>query len=162
MNFTAIDFETATYKRNSACAVAIVTVESSKIVDEYYTLIRPPGNIYRLDFSELHGIYPADTENAPLLSDIYPEIRKRMKGKTIVAHNESFDRGVLKSTMEYYDLDYSELDLNEKWECTMWMYRRKGYGGAGLRYCCDELGIELDHHNALSDTLACAKLYLMK
>lgn len=41
MNFAAIDFETATGRRNSACAVGIVTVEDGEIIDKYYSLIRP-------------------------------------------------------------------------------------------------------------------------
>ena len=42
MTFTAIDFETATYDRHSACAVGIVTIDNGIIIDEYYTLIQPP------------------------------------------------------------------------------------------------------------------------
>ena len=34
MNFTAIDFETATGNRASACAVGIVSVENAKITDD--------------------------------------------------------------------------------------------------------------------------------
>ena len=44
MNFTAIDFETATYTRNNACAIGLVTVENSQITDTYYSRIRPPEN----------------------------------------------------------------------------------------------------------------------
>lgn len=46
MNFTAIDFETATGKRYSACAVGIITVENGKTIDEYDSLIQPPDNEY--------------------------------------------------------------------------------------------------------------------
>ena len=42
MNFVAIDFETADYQRDSACAVALVRVESGKIVAREHRLIRPP------------------------------------------------------------------------------------------------------------------------
>jgi len=42
--FTAIDFETATGNRNSACAVGIVPVENGKITKEYYVIIQPPDN----------------------------------------------------------------------------------------------------------------------
>ena len=46
MDFVAIDFETATFHKYSACAIGIVTVENNKIADEYYTLIRLPHNEY--------------------------------------------------------------------------------------------------------------------
>lgn len=41
MNFYAFDFETASYDKHSACSIAIVKVENSRIVDEFYTLIKP-------------------------------------------------------------------------------------------------------------------------
>lgn len=41
MNFIAMDFETANYQKHSACSLALVMVENSQIVDEYYTLIKP-------------------------------------------------------------------------------------------------------------------------
>ena len=46
MTFTAIDFETATGYRDSACAVGIVSVKDSVIINEYYSLIKPPDNYY--------------------------------------------------------------------------------------------------------------------
>ena len=54
MTFTAIDFETATYHRHSACAVGIVTVEQGIITDEYYTLIQPPQNFFSYHLSLIH------------------------------------------------------------------------------------------------------------
>ena len=44
MNFAAIDFETATSARDSACSVAVVEVVEGKLYDSYYTLIQPPEN----------------------------------------------------------------------------------------------------------------------
>ncbi len=161
MNFTAIDFETATGKRYSACAVGITTVENGKIIDEYISLIQPPDNEYSYFNIQVHGITENDTANAPLFPGVYPEIKKRLAGKTIVAHNESFDRSVLQKTMEYYNLDYSELGISNQWECTLKIYRRKGYYPASLDVCCKRQGIKLNHHEALSDARGCAMLYLI-
>lgn len=162
MNFTAIDFETATGYRHSACAVGIVTVENGEITDQYSTLIRPPGNEYWPVNIGVHGIRPKDTVKTPTFAELYPEIHKRLIGKTVVAHNESFDRSVLKNTMAYYELDYADLALPARWECTVKIYRAKGFHPCKLSDCCRHLGIQLNHHEALSDALACAKLYLMR
>ena len=156
MTFTTIDFETATGNRNSACAVGIVTVENGKIIDEYYTLIQPPNNEYNYFTIQVHGITPDKTINAPTFDQIYPEIKKRLQGRIVVAHNESFDRSVLQKTMAHYGLDYSELNLPDRWECTYRIYGEK------LNVCCAKYDIELNHHEALSDAIACAKLYLKK
>jgi len=160
MNFTAIDFETATGKKYSACAVGITTVENGKIIDEYCSLIQPPDNEYSYFNIQVHGITENDTANALLFPGVYPEIKKRLAGKTIVAHNESFDRNVLQKTMEYYNLDYSELGIPNQWECTLKIYRKKGYNPASLDVCCKRQGIKLNHHEALSDARGCAMLYL--
>jgi len=162
MTFTAIDFETATGYHSSACATGIVTVENGKIVDQYSTLIRPPENYYWGVNIRVHGIHPADTADAPDFAELYPEIRKRLIGRTVVAHNESFDRSVLRKTMAHYKLDYEELALSDRWECTVRIYRAKGFDPCKLSDCCQRLGIELNHHEALSDALACARLYLMR
>jgi DNA polymerase-3 subunit epsilon len=161
LNFIAIDFETATAKRNSACSVGIVTVENGVIIEEYHTLIKPPNNEYNWHNIQVHGINEFDTVHSPNFIQVYPEIRKRLAGKTVIAHNESFDRSVLKNTMLDFGIDYSELGLPEKWECTMKIFKAKGYKPAKLNVCCAHYNIELQHHDALSDARACAKLYLI-
>lgn len=162
MNFTAIDFETATGYAHSACAVGIITVEDGIITDEYYTLIQPPNNEYWYQNIMVHGIKPIETLAEKTFDDLFPEIRKRIQGRTIVAHNEQFDRNVLIKTMKYYGLYYDELDLAERWECTCRIYRAKGYKPANLKYCAERNNIALKHHEALSDARACAQLYLLK
>ena len=88
--FTAIDFETATINRNSACAVGIVSVENGKITDEFSALIQPPNNEYDWrNTNRVHGIKPEDTANTPFFDKVYPEIKKRLNGRIIVAHNEN-------------------------------------------------------------------------
>lgn len=161
MNFTAIDFETATGYAYSACAVGIVTVEDGIIAEEYYALIQPPRNEYWYRNIMVHGIKPVETLDAPTFEEIYPELHKRLKGRKVVAHNEAFDRNVLMKSMGWYNLYYGELELADRWECTCKIYRAKGYKPANLKACSDRNGIALNHHEALSDARACAKLYLL-
>lgn len=160
MNFTAIDFETATGHRHSACAVGIVTVENGEIMEQYYSLIRPPDNYYWSRFTnEIHGISWQDTLNSPTFAELYPEVEKRLRNRLLVAHNARFDRDVLQKTMIHYGLNYEALQIRN-WDCTLCIYQEKGFRPANLAACCERLGIELDHHEALSDALACARLYL--
>ena len=164
MTFTALDFETATGHAESACAIGIITVENSIIVEEYVTLIQPPNNEYWYRNILCHGIQPVQTLNKPMFDDLFPEIKKRLFGRKLVAHNERFDRNVLMKTMKYYGLYYDELELQNEsmWDCTCKIYRKKGYKPANLKYCSDKNNIELNHHEALSDARACAKLYLLQ
>jgi DNA polymerase-3 subunit epsilon len=160
MTFTAIDFETAI--GHHPCSVGIVTVENGVITDEYVTLIKPPNNLYSPYTIQVHGIHPRDTANAKTFSQLFPEIQRRLQGKVVVAHNESFDRNVLSKSMALYNLDYNCLNIAAKWECTVKIYKAKGLKPTKLSDCCREMNIALNHHEALSDARACAQLYLLK
>jgi len=72
MNFIAMDFETANYQRHSACSLALVMVENSQIVDEYYTLIKPETKFFWKNM-QIHGIHPEDVADAPK----FPEFGKQ-------------------------------------------------------------------------------------
>jgi DNA polymerase-3 subunit epsilon len=159
MTFTAIDFETAI--NHHICAVGIVTIENGKKVEEFYSLVKPPHNYYSWFTTQVHGLTAYDTRNSPSFIEIFPEIKKRLFNKTIVAHNEAFDRRVLQKSMSDNHLDYSELNIDNRWECTMKYCRKiKKYPSAKLNVCCKIEGIELNHHEALSDAKACAELFL--
>lgn len=160
MTFTAIDFETATGYH--PCSVGIVTVENGVIVDEYVSLIKPPKNEYSPYTIAVHGIYPKDTIHAKPFNQVFPEIKKRIQNRIVVAHNESFDRNVLAKSMAFYGLDYDELNIGSRWECTVKIYKSKGLKPTKLSDCCREMNIDLNHHEALSDARACAKLYLRR
>lgn len=162
MTFTAIDFETATGHPESVCAVGIVTVNDGIITDEFHALIQPPNNEYWYRNIMVHGIKPIETLNEKTFDSVFPEIQKRLFGRKIVAHNEVFDRNVLMKTMKYYGLYYDELEIPMRWECTCKIYRAKGYKPANLKNCADLNNIQLNHHEALSDARACAKLYMLR
>ena len=159
-DFVAIDFETATVQRNSACSVGIVSFKDGEIIEEFHALIQPPNNEYAWRNTEIHGITTNDTKNIGSFDHIYPEIYKRLKGKTIVAHNESFDRSVLKQSMALYGIESPDLNLHKKWECTMKTYKAKGFKPFNLAACCSLMEIELQHHEALSDARACGWLFI--
>ncbi|MFN8296416.1 MAG: 3'-5' exonuclease [Chitinophagales bacterium] len=160
MTFVAIDFETATYHAHSACSVGIVTVENGIITDEFTTLIQPPDNFYSYHNINVHGITSKDTKDTGTFEQHYVEIYKRLLHRKVVAHNESFDRNVLKRSISYYGLSSKGLSLHKSWECTVKIYRSLGFHPNKLSDCCVRLNIPLNHHEALSDARACAKLYL--
>lgn len=160
MTFTAIDFETATSFH--PCSVGIVMVENGIVIDEYVTLIQPPNNLYNPYTIQVHGIYPSDTVRAKNFLQVFPEIQKRLQNRVVVAHNESFDRNVLVKSMAYYGLNYADLNIASRWECTVKIYKAKGVKPTKLSDCCRQMNIQLNHHEALSDARACAKLYLMQ
>lgn len=147
--FTAIDFETAQGKSWSICQVGLVRVENGIIVDEFSALVRPPGNFYNYHNIRVHGITPQDTEGAPDFDSVYPSFAHYIDGQDVVAHNVSFDTRCLISTLEYYDIAPPRFAQH----CTYKIFKAK------LNICCEQYGINLRHHDALSDARACAMLF---
>lgn len=160
--FTSIDFELATSKYSSVCAVGIVNVVDGIITNEFYSLVRPPENKYMWQTSRIHGIKSKHTENAPTFIELFPQIKGLILGQAMVAHDELLDRSVLKETMGFYNLSYKELALPHMWECTSKIYRSLGFERTKLSICCEIMGVSLQHHDALSDARATAELYLKK
>ena len=152
LNYVAIDFETATKERHSICSVGIVTVINGIIMEKYFSLIQPPRNEYSNMCISIHGVTPDKTIAAPTFPEIYPEIQRRLKNKTIVAHTaKSVEFHCLNNAMQLYNI---QEDLNITWVDTMDIDRRS------LKIICEEFQIPLTHHDPLSDALACAEIYL--
>lgn len=152
-----IDFETANYANNSACAVGLVLVEAGKIIESKSHLIKPPKNWFI--FTDVHGITWEDVKNAPSFDQIYLDgLRETIESVDVmVAHNSGFDKRVLEGTAMHYGLRLPKMT----WQCTVQMSRNVlGIKPANLPNVCKELKIPLNHHDALSDALACAKIYL--
>lgn len=158
--FTAIDFELATAKYSSVCAIGIVEVVDGNPVNEFYSLVQPPQNRYMWQTSRVHGIKPKHTSSAPTFLEIFPTIRDLLVSRHMVAHDELLDRSVLKETMSFYGLSYEDLGLDTMWDCTSRIYRSLGFERTKLSICCELMGVELKHHDALSDARATAELYL--
>lgn len=151
-SFTAIDFETAQGKRWSICQVGLVRIVNGNITDKVSILVQPPNNIYFDRNIDVHGIRPRQTANAPTFDKIWKQIEPFITNQNVVAHNAfSFDFNCLKQTLEYYNLETTRFTGH----CTLKIY------GKDLASLCREYDIPLNHHDALSDALACAELYKM-
>ena len=156
MNFAAIDFETATAARNSACSVAVVEVKDGKLYDSYYTLIQPPGNRYNWFNVKIHGITKEDTADVPDFAGIWPELRTHLEGRIVVAHNSPFDMSVLRAC-----LDESALAAPVFSYCDTVKISQKVWPeleNHKLDTVGDFLHIDFNHHNALDDARTCAAI----
>jgi DNA polymerase-3 subunit epsilon len=159
LDFCAIDFETACNYRSSACAVGLVRVRDGEISDTYFTLIKPPEGMEILpSFTRIHGITNKQVEHAPSFGEAWPAMRDFIGSDLLVAHNCGFDRGVLRGCLEHYGI----ADTVPEFECTVVCSRRKWphLENHKLNTVSDFLGIELEHHEALSDAIACARIYI--
>jgi DNA polymerase III subunit epsilon len=154
--FVAIDFETADYGRDSACAVAVVRVEGLAIVDRAHYYIRPPRS--RFVFSYLHGISWRDVVDAPTFGQLWPSLQEKLAGvEFLAAHNASFDRSVLHTCCERARLSAPA----HTFQCTVQLARTVwNIYPTKLPDVCRYLRIPLRHHDAASDAEACARIVI--
>lgn len=154
--FVAIDFETADRGRDSACAVGLVRVEGTRIVKREVFLIRPPRQHF--EFTYIHGITYSMVRNSPTFGELWPKLAEWLRDiDFLVAHNASFDRSVLQACCDYHELEMPPVNF----ECTMRLARRQWeIYPTKLPDVCRRLGIELNHHEALSDAAAAAGIVI--
>lgn len=160
MDFCAIDFETATHERHSACELGICVVENSQIVSTKTWLIKPPSFPYFNQRNiDVHGIVPNDVKDAPTFDEIWYEVQEMMYGNLMIAHNASFDAGVLRSCLDYYGM----FKPNLNYLCSIqvakksWNYLPK----YGLKHLAEHHQIKFNHHRAGDDAEACARIALL-
>jgi DNA polymerase-3 subunit epsilon len=154
MDFVAIDFETADYGADSACAVGLVRVSNGKIVDSATYLIRPPRE--RFEFTYIHGITWRMVADAPPFAEVWQQARPLLSGaQRLVAHNAPFDRGVLRACCSAAGLSMPRIPF----ACTVQLARRAwNVYPTKLPDVCRHLCIPLKHHDAASDARACAEI----
>jgi DNA polymerase III subunit epsilon len=156
LRYAALDFETADYGRDSACALSIVVVEDHKIVSTWTSLIRPPRRSFV--FTYLHGIGWEHVKGKPRFGELWEEIKRALEGVSfIAAHNASFDRSVLRACCETAGLEPVRLPF----VCTVKASRSAwGFYPTTLADVCRHLEIPLRHHDAESDAQACARIVM--
>ena len=154
--FAAIDFETANYGRDSACAIGVAIVRNGDLVESVHRLIRPPSSGFA--FTWLHGIDWDQVADAPPFGTVWEEITPLLEGVDfLAAHNAKFDRGVLAACSKRHRLPAQW----RRFVCSMGVARKVwNIYPTRLSDVCARLDIPLNHHHALSDAEACARILL--
>ncbi|MBV6515615.1 MAG: 3'-5' exonuclease [Planctomycetaceae bacterium] len=154
--FVAIDFETAGNYPGAVCAVGLVRVERGRIKRRIRQLIRPPRS--HVAYTEIHGITWQDVADKPDFGQAWPLLAPVLEGAAfLAAHNAGFDRAVLLKACRHFGLRPPDIEFR----CTVRLARRVlGIRPARLDHVCGVLGIDLNHHEALSDAEACARIML--
>lgn len=157
-NFTAIDFETATRRSDSACQLAAVVVRDGKVADSHMWMIRPQPNRFHPFNVQIHGITERRVADEPTFGELWSEMAPILCDDCLVAHNAKFDIGVLLACLNTNRIPIPELQFT----CTRAVARRTwpGRSGYGLKKLADWMGVQFRHHDALEDSIACAKILL--
>ena len=157
-DFCAIDFETANPSPASACAVGLVRVRAGAIEAEFHSLINQADIWFKPEFTDIHGISPEITAGAPTFAELWPSMRVFIAGLPLAAHNASFDTRVLRAMLADSGIAYEP----PPHICSLQISRQAwpALPSHGLDVVSRHLGIELVHHDPLSDARACARILL--
>lgn len=168
-SFVGIDFETLYSQRVSTCSIGMVKYKDGKIVDRYYSLIRPPFDYEGKSGKALtwvHGISEDMLVNEQTFEELLPKIESFVEGLPLVAHNASVEKCCIRDACAYYGIETS-LDYNNIID-TLPLSREaeakngkvvEGQGTHSLDAVCSRFGVEVKkHHNALDDAEMCSGL----
>lgn len=156
--YIAFDVETPNAANNRMSAIGIAVVENGVVIDELSTLVNPETWFNSFNI-QLTGITPDMAAQAPVFPELWPVIGPVLDSGLLIAHNAPFDMSVLAKCLRAYCIDWRP---TVEYACTCQMGRRcyPELPNHKLNTLCTYRDIALDHHQAGSDSRACAELLL--
>lgn len=151
-SFVAVDFETMTAEPTSICAAGLVRVVDGVIREQYYSLVKPVPDNKAVTNTFVHGITREMCENSNEFPIIHQLIRAMLDDcKILVCHNSNADLRYIHACEKHYNLTPITSTCIDTYQLS----------DKNLEEACKEYGIPLnDHHDALCDAKACARLFL--
>ena len=155
--YIVFDVETPNRYNDRMSAIGISVIEGGAITEEFFSYVNPEAPFDPFN-TQLTGIDEATVANAPAFPELWKRIEPLMSSGILVAHNAVFDLGVLKKCLRDYGISWKS---TAKYCCTVQMGRRLVPGiSHSLNVMCGYYGIALNHHQADSDSHACAEILL--
>lgn len=154
MKALAIDFETASEERGSACSIGLAWVEDGVITRVEERLIRPRTMRFSGMNIAIHGIRPEDVEDQPEFPEVMEEFAEDFRHFPLIAHNAAFDFSVWRGALDQYRMRYPELT----YFCSLKMVQKvwPELPSHRLNVVADFLKLRFRHHNAGDDAALCA------
>lgn len=157
IRYIVFDVETPNRYNNRISAIGITVIEDGKIIDNYFSLVDPEQPFDWFN-SKLTGINEETVFGEPAFPELWNQIEPIISSGILVAHNASFDIGVLRKCLAGYGIHWKPY---VKGICTVIMGRTLLPGiSHRLNDLCEYYGIALNHHQADSDSKAAAEILL--
>lgn len=158
MRALAIDFETANEQRSSPCSVGLAWIEDGAVIRVEERLIRPRDMRFSRFNIAVHGIRPADVEDAAEFPEVMEEFEADLSDTLVIAHNASFDMSVLRASYQLYGVTCPDID----YVCTLKMAKVvwRELASHRLNEVSRHIDFSFKHHNAAEDAHACGEVAL--
>jgi DNA polymerase-3 subunit epsilon len=156
LSFVAIDFETANFDRDSACAVGVTKVVNGEVGPTRSWYVQPPGDASFTN-TYLHGIGPEHVVGAPTWTETLRLLMVITDGLPLVAYSP-FDKGVYNAANRVSGIEdpgfvFLDALAIARRHCQLPSHR--------LPLVVEHLGLpSFDHHEAGADSRACALVAL--
>jgi DNA polymerase III epsilon subunit-like protein len=155
-SWVAIDFETASL-RGTPCSVGLIEVDRGRFLDQHTWLIRPPVFEFWGFNVALHGITPEMCVDAMGWQDSLAQILEIVRDRPLVAHNASFDMGVIRDACDLVGITWPRL----RYACTLVIGRHvwPGLSTYSLPFLAAHLSLIAGaHHDAAEDAVTAARI----
>ena len=157
MRYIVFDVETPNRANNRMSAIGITVIEDGIITDSFFSLVDPETHFDAFN-SQLTGISAESVQGAPNFAALWQQIEPVMSSGILTAHNAVFDMSVLKKCLQAYGITWKK---NAKYLCTVQAGRKLLPNMRhSLDIVCRHFDIPLVHHQANSDSRACAEILL--
>jgi len=140
--------------------VAVVAFDDGAVTDRWSTLL-DPGKALDPEVTQLTGIRAEEVIGQPTFASVVPELCAKIRGRTLVAYNATFDRGFL---LHEFARAGRPFPTGMRWLDPLVFARelQKGHSGHKLGLVAKRLGVPLEEaHRAQADA-ECAGLVLIK
>ena len=157
MRYIVFDVETPNRYNSRMSAIGITVIDSGSITEEFFSYVNPEQPFDHFN-TILTGISEETVADAPTFPELWESIEPIMSSGILVAHNASFDIGVLRKCLSGYGITWKSCVSGL---CTVVMGRKQLPGiSHKLNDLCHYYGLALEHHHADSDSRACAEILL--
>lgn len=159
LRFIAVDVETAGYDIASICQIGLAFVGFDGTIATHSAYV-DPRTPFAAGNTRLHGIDSATVQNAPIFSDLLPELREILEAYPLVQHSR-YDEKAFDAACRLAGLPV----LRSVWSDSVGIARKawpelRGNGGHGLGNLKKVLGLQFRHHDAGEDARAAAEVVL--
>lgn len=138
-------------------SLALIRLDPDGREESRYTMLVRPSRPIPAEATAVHGISDEDVAEAPPFAEIAPKLLGQLGDAVFVAHNASFDLGMLHHAFARETIEYRPGAV----ACTLEAFRllEPLAENHRLQSICERRGIELrGAHDAISDVLATASL----
>lgn len=171
--FWALDLETTGLhaKTDRILSIGMVPIRNGIIRygERFATLVHPPaGEALSTEGVRAHHILPGDTASAPTVADLLPEVDRRVREGVLLLHFRQLDLAFLRDAYRRVGLPWPRPRVVDTIDLLLRLHDRQQHWTphpaaprTALPAAREALGLPAyAHHDALSDALATAELYL--